>query len=67
MNSYRDYIDEQERSYMTEDEKLEKRNTEIIKFYKTAVNNYRQETPENTSKSENSNMRYRKNYKMRKW
>ena len=39
MNSYRDYIDARERSCMTANEKLEKRNSEIISLYTTTGNN----------------------------
>jgi len=38
LNSYRDYIDEQERTCMTEDEKSEKKNREILSLYITARN-----------------------------
>ena len=47
LNSYRDFIDSQERTYMTEDEKLEKKNSEILTLYKTAGDNIsRRQIPE---------------------
>ena len=63
MNSYRNFIDSQERSCMTEDEKLEKKNSEILTLYITANNNI---FPENvTSQVETVNIEPEKNTKKR--
>ena len=39
MNSYREYLDAQEKNCMTEDEILEKRNKDILSYYTTAGQN----------------------------
>ena len=66
--SYRDFIDTQERSYMTEDEKLEKKNSEILMIYKTAGNSiYNQEVPENmTPKTDIANVRLERDRRKRR-
>ena len=62
MNPYHAFIDARERSYMTEDEKLEKRNLEIIMSYRTSS------VPENmTTKSETVNIEPKKNNKKYKY
>jgi len=65
LNPYHAFLDAQERSYMTEDEKLEKRNKEILMSYRTAGDNsYKLETPDNmTTKSESVNIKSEKNKK----
>lgn len=48
MISYHDFIDTQERSSLTEDEQLEKKNTKIINLYTTGANSiYHQDNPKN--------------------
>lgn len=55
MNQYHAFIDAQERTYMTEDEKLEKRNSEILMSYRATGDNI---IPENkTAKSESVNVK----------
>jgi len=63
LNPYHAFIDAQERNYLTEDEKLEKRNSEILMSYSTAGNNiYKREISENmTTKSESVNIKPEKN------
>lgn len=57
--SYRDFIDTQEKSYMTEDEILEKKNSEILMFYRAGGNSiYNQEMPEKMApKTDKGNVR----------
>lgn len=68
MNLYHAFINAQERSNMTEDEILEKRNSEILMSYRTAGDSiYKREIPENmTTKSESVNIKpeiYKRKYK----
>jgi hypothetical protein len=49
MNSYRAYIDAQEWAYMNEDEKLEKKNSEILTLFSKSAYNTRQEMPKNNT------------------
>jgi len=57
LSTYRDYIDAQERTYMTQDEKLEKKNSEILMLYSTVGGNINKRgIPENMmSKAETVN------------
>ena len=65
MNTYHAFLDAQERNYMTEAEKLEKRNSEIIMAYRTAGDKiYNRETSENMiTKSQSVNITPEKNKK----
>jgi len=65
---YHDFIDTQERSYMTEDEKLEKKNVEIVNLYRTGISSiYNRENPKNMeSKTENEKVKVGKEEKKHK-
>ena len=61
MNPYHSFIDAQERTYMTEDEKLEKRNSEILMSYRNAGNNIILENKTDKTESVNVKLERRKN------
>lgn len=52
MYSYREFLDQQRKSFMTDDEKLERKNLETLRFYISEIN--RQESHVvNTDETEN--------------